>query len=66
LAKLEIGIAAPPSGPDYYQFVSAWEQFYERYAAKISNLDTDGYPYRVRVFDRILWLIGRDQYTVPA
>jgi len=66
LAKLEIGIAAPPSGADYYQFVSVWTQFYERYLDTISGLDTNGYPYRVRVFDRILWMIGKDQYTFPT
>ncbi len=63
LAKLEIGIAAPPSEDDYYQFVSVWLQFYTRYLDAISSLDTDGYPYRVRVFDNILWMIGKDQYT---
>ena len=66
LAKLEIGIAAPPSGADYYQFVSVWTQFYERYLDAISGLDTNGYPYRVRVFDRILWMIGKDQYSFPT
>jgi hypothetical protein len=63
LAKLEIGIAAPPNEDDYYQFVSVWLQFYTRYLDAISSLDTDGYPYRVRVFDNILWMIGKDQYT---
>jgi hypothetical protein len=70
LAKLEIGIATPPNGPDaddkYFQFVSVWKHFYGKYLAEISNLDTNGYPYRVRVFDRILWLIGKEQYTVSA
>ncbi len=70
LAKLEIGIATPPNGSDaddnYFQFVSAWKHFYGSYSAEISNLDTNGYPYRVRVFDRILWLIGKEQYTVSA
>ncbi len=66
LAKLEIGIAAPSSGADYYQFVSVWTQFYKKYLDTISGLDTDGYPYKVRVFDRILWMIGKDQYTFPS
>lgn len=66
LAKLEIGIAAPTNGADYYQFVSVWAQFYERYLDTINGLDTNGYPYRVRVFDRILWMIGKDQYTFPT
>lgn len=66
LAKLESGIATPPSGGDYYQFASVWTQFYERYFDTISGLDTDGYPYRMRVFDRILWMIGKGQYTFPT
>jgi hypothetical protein len=66
MAKLETGIAAPPSGPDYDQFVSVWKQFYRKFLTTTSNLDTDDCPHRVRVFDRILWLIGKDQYTVPA
>jgi hypothetical protein len=66
LAKLEIGIAVPPSGADYYQFVYVWTQFYERYLGTISALDTDGYTHLVRVFDRILLMIGKDQYTFPT
>jgi hypothetical protein len=65
LAKLEAGVAGPPNGSEYYQFVSVWKQFYEKYRATVSDLDTEGYPYRVRVFDRILWLLGKGQYTVP-
>ena len=61
-----MGIASPASGPEYNQFVSVWNQFCEKYLATFSTLNRDGYPYLVRVFDRILWLIGKDQYTVPA
>jgi hypothetical protein len=64
LAKLEFGIAAPSSGSDYFQFVSVWKQLYEIYLPTLSNLNAEGYPYPVRVFDRILWLIGKDQYTI--
>ena len=64
LAKLEFGIAAPTSGPDYFQFVSVWKQLYEKYLPTVSCLDAEGYPYPVRVFDGILWLIGKNQYTV--
>jgi hypothetical protein len=67
LAKLESGIVAPPAGAsDYHQFVFVWTQFYEKYRDAISNSDIHGYLYRVRVFDRVLWMIGKDQYTIPS
>jgi len=67
LTKIESGIVAPPGGAsDYHQFVFVWTQFYEKYRDAISNSDIRGYPYRVRVFDRILWMIGKDQYTIPS
>jgi len=66
LAKLHTSIVAPPDRYDYISFVTVWKQFYEIYRDTINDLNTDGYQYRVRVFDRILWQIGMDQYTVPA
>jgi len=66
LAKLESKIGAPSTDESAYrQFVSVWKQLYERYGAAINSLDMRDYKYRVRVFDRILWMIGKDQYTIP-
>lgn len=66
LAKLETGLRTPPGRYGYHPFVSVWKDVYEKYAATINDLPTDGYQYRVRVFDRILWQIGMDQYSIPA
>lgn len=63
ICKMEEGIA-PISGkrPDYERFVHVWKQLYARYKETTDNLEIGTYPYRVRVFDRILWLIGQPSY----
>ena len=60
IAKLEEGInliAEPKS--EYEQFVHVWKQLYDRYSGIIESQEVDSYPYRVRVFDVVLWLIGQ-------
>jgi len=43
-------------------FVLIWRTLYDRYAPSSDAIDNNGYPYRVRIFDRILWLIGEPVY----
>lgn len=63
ISKLENGITPiSEKTPEYEQFVHVWNQLYSKYKETIENLDVGTYPYRVRVFDRILWLIGRPSY----
>jgi len=66
ISKIENGInPIAEKTPEYEQFVHVWKQLYSKYKETIENLDigTCPYPvYRVRVFDRILWLIGRPSY----
>ena len=68
ISKIENGInPIAEKTPDYEQFVHVWKQLYSKYKETIESLDigTCPYPYRVyrvRVFDRILWLIGRSSY----
>jgi hypothetical protein len=69
ISKIEDGInpiaeKTPESKktPEYEQFVHVWKQLYSKYKETIENLDVGAYPYRVRVFDRILLLIGRPSY----
>jgi hypothetical protein len=69
ISKIEDGItpiaektAESEKTPQYEQFVHVWKQLYSKYKETIENLDIDDYPYPVRVFDRILWLIGRPSY----
>jgi len=69
ISKIENGInpiaeKTPESKktPEYEQFVHVWKQLYSKCKETIENLDIGDYPYRVRVFDRILWLIGGPFY----
>ena len=64
IAKLEEGVdLIAGTKPEYEQFVHVWKQLYERYSGTIESLEVDpSYPYRVRVFDMILWLIGQPPY----
>ena len=66
LSKLEPDlpavIDAPHSASKYGPFALVWRTLYDRYAPSIAAIDSSGYPYRVRIFDRILWLIGEPVY----
>ena len=71
ISKIENGInPIAEKTPEYEQFAHVWKQLYSKYKETIENLNIGNYPYRVRVFDRILWLIGRPSYqrdwTSPA
>ena len=46
----------------YTAFADLWLQIYEQAKPVIDNADLRGYRYKVRVFDRILWFIGREDY----
>ncbi len=63
VSKLE-GNVVPLRGKEseYHQFVHVWKALYQRYAAALDSLDMKNYPYRVRIFDRILWFIGEPKY----
>jgi hypothetical protein len=39
---------------------------YDRYAWALAAIDLRGYPYRVRIFDKILWIIGFPAYDYDA
>jgi predicted small secreted protein len=63
LSKLEPGLPpVPKSALKYDAFVLIWKTLYDRYALSLGAIDNKGYPYRVRIFDRILWLIGEPVY----
>lgn len=49
------------SDNEYANFVAVWHYFYEQAQSSLDQLSTD-YSYKVRVFDKILWLIGKDDY----
>jgi hypothetical protein len=53
-----------PAKDKYKRFLSVWLNLYRRVEHTISDDLLDGYPYKVRVFDRILWIIGEPDYGV--
>jgi hypothetical protein len=62
-SKLEDGIAPrADDASEYRQFVHVWKAFYEKYKDTITSLEMHNYPYPVRVFDVILWIIGSPGY----
>lgn len=65
VSKIEDGVTPiSERRPEYEQFVHVWKHLYTKYEWVLGSLDMGTYPYRVRVFDRILWLIGRPSYQI--
>jgi hypothetical protein len=63
ISKLEPDITPlPDSDPEYRKFVHVWKALYDRYASAIDEIDLGTYPYHVRIFDKILWLLGEPRY----
>ena len=49
----------------YAPFARLWRALYDRHEAAIDAISSDsGYPYSVRIFDGILWILGAPAYTV--
>jgi hypothetical protein len=67
IGKIEKDIA-PPIGDksEYRKFAYVWRALYERYASAVAAVDLQGYPYPVRIFDKILWIIGSPEYTYDS
>lgn len=67
IAKLETrGGDTIVNGSEYRRFLHVWKALYDRYAVVLSEIETHGYPYRVRIFDKILWMIGTRDYVYRA
>lgn len=63
IAKFEDGvIQGVPNQSEFGGFVHIWKILYDRYSAALDDIDMSGYPYRVRIFDKILWIIGYPDY----
>jgi hypothetical protein len=62
-----MGLVRPADDvPAYDRFVSVWLDVYRRVETTIDADRLGGYPYKVRVFDRILWIIGQPDFgSVP-
>jgi hypothetical protein len=47
-----------PKTIDYSGYVGLWQRLYKLAEPTIDAANRDGYPYKARIFDKILWLIG--------
>ena len=66
-AKIEPNLPRTQGGEaGYSSFALIWRSFYERYSSAIAEVPDRGYPYRVRIFDRILWIIGAPAYSAAS
>jgi hypothetical protein len=66
ISKLEKDIVTPEAKSDYWKFVHIWKALYDRYGGTLEAIDLGDYPYRVRIFDKILWLIGKPGYGLES
>lgn len=67
LAKIEPDLPKIQKGATgYAPFALIWRTFYDRYSSAIAAVPDRGYPYRVRIFDRILWILGAPAYKVAS
>jgi hypothetical protein len=51
---------------EYACFVDAWFQVYDEVEPVIELAGLDGYPYKVRVLDRLLWYLGQPNFDTPC
>jgi hypothetical protein len=47
----------------YRPFADAWLAMYSQVASIINEADLQGYLYPVRVFDKVLWIVGEPNYN---
>ena len=59
-----MGLDRPADAMPYTRFLSVWFNLYDHVTIDDDRLG--GYPYKVKVFDRILWIIGQPDYGQPA
>jgi hypothetical protein len=46
----------------YSRFVAVWLSIYKRVESLIAEDHLQSYPYKVRVFDKILWIVGQPDF----
>jgi len=52
----------PVDGAKYERFTAMWFALYREVEEQINRRLNEEYPYSVRVFDKILWIIGQPDY----
>lgn len=59
-------VVSPSSERSYDNYADVWLQIYEKIRPVIDAADLNGYPYKVRVLDGVLWYLGRPSFeTIP-
>jgi hypothetical protein len=53
------------SGTSYACFLDIWFQVYAVVSPVIDQANLNGYPYKVRVLDRLLWHLGQPDFATP-
>lgn len=48
---------------EYASFVDVWLQLYEQIRPVLDGADSTKHPYKVRVFDRLLWYLGQPSFN---
>lgn len=64
-SELEKLLYPEPSGtskPIYHQFAAAWSDIYGQCLPYIRMHDNRDYPHEVRIFDKMLWFIGKPTF----
>lgn len=59
-------IRPEPAQTDYELFVDAWLQVYATVKPAIDQANLNGYPYKVRVLDGLLWYLGRPTFDLST
>lgn len=59
-------LAPAPSQIPYARYVDVWLQLYDKLKPFIDQADLKGYPYRIRVLDKLLWHLGSPGFGEPA
>ena len=57
------GITPEASGHRYTRFSDVWFTIYSHVKPVIDQADLRGYSYKVRVFDRMLWILRTPNYS---
>jgi hypothetical protein len=52
-----------PPAHRYRPFAEVWLAMYRQVRSMIDEADLRGYPYKVRVFDKVLWIVGEPNYN---
>jgi len=50
------------SQPEYACFIDVWFQVYQEVKPVIDQSNLNGYPYKIRVLDRLLWHLGQPSF----